>query len=727
MEQQAEQVLSLRLSRVLEDIGVNRYMIARRRRLWLMRETSMTIGATLRGKNYKFYQFGSQSEGTTTLGMQSDIDTLLCTDFPVILDWDEWQQGKHQLLVVKTDQFPPQHCWLQWLRPDIPLADTHVESPSDVIDNEGRVLYTNSQVEHQDFIRQYSSTGEIVQHGPSRSNDENDRVIAHHCCSLPNDCQFLFHRPRPGHWPRPDTLARARQTGVFLVPQGYSECPSRPTRCRSSALNVTPNNLYYPQSNWEWRFSTSMMERLLMFDMNTVQYKTYVFIKILRKTFLKPVVGDRLSTFHMKTAMLFTIETYPPEIWREENLVQCVIYCLTTLRRWLKLKHCPHYTIARVNLFTGKLFKHELPILSAMLSSLMESNMPYIPQIDMDLLGDKMLGISRSLVCESYERKKNNQLILTNLNNEYNDSMVARYQHVIIDFSMCTWDEINALIIKHLHTLQQISQNGTDLEQESATVMMPLMYSSFASPIASMCIHIGQSITQDILHLYHLSFDSDLLSSRLKFASMLYCNGQYDAAANCLVYCERLLGPEVWQSCICYGRISPIPSSKFLDKAEQSSNKDILQKFTAICVHFMPQEMCCVPEHLVYEMFRTVGDEDRQQRRPASFYEWMDLVMIDCIPFLYYLQYLTYRQLNMRYRKHAAQEKLHHYIYHYIYTESYCHGHIDTALNMLGNCYELENRLDVAWICYLTSLEICPRNNAANWHVARIMHQLVNS
>ncbi|XP_052816756.1 uncharacterized protein LOC128243192 [Mya arenaria] len=723
MEQQAEQVLSLRLSRVLDDIGVNRYMIARRRRAWLKRETSGTIGATLKGINHKFYHFGSQSEGTTTLGMQSDIDTLFCTDFPVILDWDEWQQRKYQLLVVKTDQFPPQHCWLQQLRPDIPLPETQVTLPSDVIDNEGRVLHTNSLMEAHDIIRKYSSTGEIVQHGPSRSNDENDYVLAYHCCSLPNDCQFLFHRPRPGHWPRADTLARARQVGVFLVPQGYSESPSRPIRCRSSALHVIPHDPCYPQSNWEWRFSTSMMERLLMFDMNTVQYKTYVFIKILRKTFLKPVVGDRLSTFHMKTAMLFTIETYPPEIWREENLVHCVIYCLTTLRRWLKLKHCPHYTIARVNLLTGKLFKHELPILSAMLSSLMESNMPYIPQIDMDLLGDKMLGITRSLVCESYERKKNNQLILTKLNKVCNNSIVAEHKDVITEFSMYTWDELNALIIEYLHTLQQISQNGTALEQETATMIMPLLYSSFASLIASMCIHIGQSITQDILHLYHLSFDSDLLSSRLKFASMLYCNGQYDAAANCLVYCEGLLGPEVWQSCNCIGRLQIKPSSKFLDKTEHSSNKDILQKFTAICVFFMPQEMCCVPEHLVYEMFRTVGDEDRQQRRPATNYKWMDLAVIDCIPFLYYLQYLTYRQLNMHHRKDAVRAKLH----HYIHTDSQGHGHIETALNMMGNCYELENRLDVAWMCYSTSLEIYPRNNAANWHVARILHQLVNS
>ncbi|XP_052815661.1 uncharacterized protein LOC128242528 [Mya arenaria] len=717
MQKQVEQVLSLRLSRVLEDIGVNRYMLTKRRRTWLIKETGMTISETLQGRNKKYYHYGSQSEGTTTPGMQSDIDTLSCiADIPVILDWDEWQQGNSHLLAIYTDQLPPQHCWLQRLRHDLPLPETQVKLPGDVKDNEGRVMHTNTLMECYDDI---SHRGELVQHGSSISLNTNAYVIAYHCVSLPTECQFLFHRPRPGHWPKPDTLARARQAGVFLVPQGYSESPSRSIRCRSSALHVTPHDPCYPQSKWEWRFSTSMMERLLMFDMNTVQCKAYVFMKILRKTFLKPVVGDRLSTFHMKTAMLFTIETYPPDVWREENLVQCVIYCMTTLRRWLKVKYCPHYTIARVNLFAGKLFEYEFPTLSAMLSPLMESNMPYISKIDIDFLGVKVIHISRGLVDEYNERMKNNQVITSYLDEECSKSLIATYQQALCLFSFYSAEELSSHITEQLQILQHILEHGTYLEQEVATMAKPLWLGTLASFLASRFIHLRQPIKWDILNLYQSSLDSDLLSSRLKFASMLYCNSQYDAAANYLIYCEGLLEPEVWQLCSCAGRVSTEPSSRFLDKAEHSSNKDIMQKFTAICVHFMPQEMCCVPESLVYEMFRTVQDEDREQRRQSNHYKWMDLAVIDCIPFLYYLQYLTYRQLKMHSRKHAAQEKLR----HYIHTDSQGHGHIDTALNMLGNCYELENRLDVAWICYSTSLEFYTRNNAANWHVARILHQ----
>ncbi|XP_052819216.1 uncharacterized protein LOC128245046 [Mya arenaria] len=725
MEQQEEQVISLRLSRVLEDIGVNRPMIVRRRRTWLMRETAMTTAERFKGTNSFFFHFGSQSEGTTTPGMKSDIDTLVCLNIPhVILNYDDWQQGKDYLLAVKTEQLPPQHCLLQRLRPDILLPQTHMGLPTDVIDNEGRVLHTHIQAENCKFISQLNQSGEIVQNGPSRSWNENDFVFAYYCCTLPQTCQNLFRRPRPGHWPRLDTLTKAKYTGVFLVPQGYSELPSRTSRCRSSALHITPYEPYYPQSKWEWRFSTSMMERLLMFDMNTEQCKAYVFIKILRKTFLCPIVGDRLSTFHIKTAMLFTIETYPSEIWRDDNLVKCVIYCLTTLRRWLRLKYCPHYTIDRVNLFTGKLFKHELRILSAIISSLMESNMSYISQIDMDLLGVRMLRNSSGILSESNEIKQNNQLILKHLNKHYTIPIVIMAHSYILGLFLNTWEDLNPLFTKQLHrTLQQINHHGTDLERESVLVIIPLLYSSLASILASRCIHFGQSITREILLLYRMSFDSDLLSSRLKFASFSYCIKQYDAAMICLTSCESSLGPEVWHCCTCSGRSLTEHSSEFMDLYENSTNNNMLRNYTSVCLHFIPQEQCCVPKFLVYEMFRTVTDEDRERRQPELEYSWMDSAVIDCVPFLHYLQYLTYRQLDMHNRKHAALEKLE----NYIYVDSECNGHIDTALNMLGNCYELENILDVAWTKYAESLTIYPRNNAANWHVARLFHKFLNS
>ncbi|KAH3847172.1 hypothetical protein DPMN_089489 [Dreissena polymorpha] len=79
-----------------------------------------------------------------------------------------------------------------------------------------------------------------------------------------------------------------------------------------------------------------MIERLLTFDLNIIQMKAYVLTKMIRKEFLRPLADDRLSSFHMKTALLFTIEQFPEDIWKDGNLVQCVIFCPNTLKRFLK-------------------------------------------------------------------------------------------------------------------------------------------------------------------------------------------------------------------------------------------------------------------------------------------------------------------------------------------------------------------------------------------------------
>ncbi|XP_052777135.1 uncharacterized protein LOC128214611 [Mya arenaria] len=719
MDRESMQQLSLRLSRVLEDIGVSRYNRTRRRRTWLMREILERISNELHGFNITPYIFDSQTEGTTTWGMESDIDSFMCNNYmPVILDWSEWRQGRVNLLVVKTEQSPPQHCWLQYVRPDLPLPLTEVIMTYDMVESEGKVLRTNTQIETHEEMRQMSQPGEMVQHGPSRSWDEMlDYIIAFHCTSLPEECKFLFCRPRPGHWPRPDTLSMARQTGVFLVPQGYTEDPSRPVKCRSTTFLVPPQNMYYPLHKWEWRFSTSIMERLLVFDMNTIQHKVYVFLKMLRKSTIKHVVDDRFSTFHMKTAILFTIETYPPNIWSEDNLVQCVIYCLTTLLRWLKIRLCPHYTISGVNLFTGKLFKHEQYKLHSMITEFINNSFQCLYTIKMDNLGRRMSSVISSKTNGVGTRRKYNQFQMFFLYH-------GLATQVIDEHEILLFNEINNLdksMTEHLETLNFKKNNGTEIEQEAASLLIPLVCGTLASIQASRCIYQEQPITHNIFQLYQLSFDSDLLSSRLKFASMLYCSGQYEAAANCLTYCEGLLGPAVWQCCECRGRQKRQPNNEFMKKIVSTPFKDMLQKYKTSHVMFTKHEIHCVPLHLVYEMVRTVEDEDRQQSHPAHLYAWMNHIVIDCVPFLNYLQYLTHRQMNQRHRKLRALNNLYFYI-----SSSEGHGHIDTAWNMLGHCYELENKQDQAWFCYNTSLQLYPRNNAANWHMARIMHQHLN-
>ena len=128
----------------------------------------------------------------------------------------------------------------------------------------------------------------------------------------------------------------------------------------------------------------------MMFDFNTVQVKVYTLTKIMR-FFFKPVFGDRFSTFHLKTAMMFTIENYQPTIWREDNIVQCVCLLLTTVERWLKHKYCPHFKISGVNLFVGKLNFWELPKLCSIISDLINTKLQCLLYSPMDNIELRLL------------------------------------------------------------------------------------------------------------------------------------------------------------------------------------------------------------------------------------------------------------------------------------------------------------------------------------------------
>ena len=94
----------------------------------------------------------------------------------------------------------------------------------------------------------------------------------------------------------------------------------------------------------------------------------------------------------------------------------------------------------------------------------------------------------------------------------------------------------------------------------------------------------------------------------------------------------------------------------------------------------------------------------------------MDLVVIDCVPFLYYLQYLVYRQLGQTALKMAALQELRDYVCQPGGTFS----HACTAVHVLAHCRELENEPDVAFELYQQSVLHHPRNNIANWHLVRL-------
>jgi len=691
--EESQRNMSRHLSRVLDDIGVIKDMTNLRRHMHLLSETLDTVGDKLQGHNETDYIVGSQIEGTTTIGMDSDTDHMIIyNDYLVVFDWAEWDKDKIILLAIRDNTTPPQLCYLQRLRRDLPLKMDQPVNPTDEVDEEGRVLVSNKWDEDH-LWEMYKHLGPMISHGPSKSfSDKVDMVYAFPCASIPEECEFLFRRPRPGHFPKPETLERARRYPTFIVPQGHP---------------------FSEHKHLQWRISTSLWERFLVFDFTAEQQHVYVLLKMIRKSFIEPVAGDNLSTFHMKTAVMFTIESCQPDIWRRDNIIACAVNCLNTLLRWIRMGKCPHFTTDGVNLFDGKLSKRKLNKLKDVITQIKSHNMWCIYQIEMDMLGFHLLPDIRLLD----DRRHSNQLkilrgILFWIPKEVSFIMI---ELMLASKQQNIYEAVHGTI-GHLQLLHSIHNSGSSLDREAASLLLPHMYGSLASTLASCCIARQLPVPQFVTNLYDLSFTSDLMSTKLKYASMLYCSGQCAAAAQVLTHCEGLLGPDVHHFCNCDSR--PLAhkdqSDAHLETGLDGNITKLLKSHSTLCVMFSIHEICCVPEHLQYEMFRTMTHEDQQLRHGHN--KWMDLVVIDCVPFLHYLQYLVYRQLGQPARKMAALQKL----MDYVCQPGGIRGHVDTALNVLAHCRELENRPDAAFFYYQQSVQKYPRNNIANWHLARL-------
>jgi len=82
-----------------QAIGITSDMIHRRRHDYLLVETVITISDKLLGVPGSSFIVGSQVEGSTTIGMLSDTDSVRrLDDIQVVLKLGAWHDGKINLL-----------------------------------------------------------------------------------------------------------------------------------------------------------------------------------------------------------------------------------------------------------------------------------------------------------------------------------------------------------------------------------------------------------------------------------------------------------------------------------------------------------------------------------------------------------------------------------------------------------------------------------------------------
>ncbi|CAC5363905.1 unnamed protein product [Mytilus coruscus] len=189
--------------------------------------------------------------------------------------------------------------------------------------------------------------------GPCISNTRLDQAISIVCNSWPESAMPWASRNRPYRCLTQDMINSQINRGVLLVPMGN----------KTESVNAHPD---------EWRISFALTEKDLIHSWNHVQMVCYACLKIVLKEYVKPKSrgDDVLTSYLIKTTLLWISEEIRPASWTPENLTLCFRQCINRLSYYFKYKFFPNYFIPDCNMIKCNTTEQSLTILSAMLNDI---------------------------------------------------------------------------------------------------------------------------------------------------------------------------------------------------------------------------------------------------------------------------------------------------------------------------------------------------------------------
>ncbi|XP_056016444.1 uncharacterized protein LOC130053352 [Ostrea edulis] len=276
---------------------------------------------------------GSYREGFRMKG--SDVD-FMCwfNNQPVIWDLSQTQFyniHRQSLILSVSSESPPGFTLLQLLSP---RASNRVISAL-VTMNGGRYISSSKYREITCSLVLPNSTV----HGPCGSGAigilEYDTAQCFVCDFWPPSASSWIDRCHT--WPQPQVVRDIVRSGCHFVAIGHK--------------------LGNHESN-EWRISFSLAEQKLVYSMNHCQFLTYGLLKLFLKEVINNGLGDNeklLCSYHMKTAVFWTIQRNTIPNWCPQNLLKCFWYCFKLILKWVYEGVCPNFFIPENNMFLSNI------------------------------------------------------------------------------------------------------------------------------------------------------------------------------------------------------------------------------------------------------------------------------------------------------------------------------------------------------------------------------------
>ena len=122
-----------------------------------------------------------------------------------------------------------------------------------------------------------------------------------------------------------------------------------------SGCHIVPKPYYGKEGNnlLDWRWSFSFAEMILAQFRTRKMDTSYLILKSIFYKYLKPIEHDNetLSSYFVKTVMLWQCEENAETWWSDKSTVKCVSALLNRLKVSFYDKHLSHYFIREINLY----------------------------------------------------------------------------------------------------------------------------------------------------------------------------------------------------------------------------------------------------------------------------------------------------------------------------------------------------------------------------------------
>ena len=704
--------LSFDLFGVMEDLGAT----IENRNITMETAISDEILRTIGVSPGSSYVFGSAYEGTSTEGLLPDIDVAyILPDMPVITDISNCQRSNSYLLVPEEQ---PGYVRLQlvhkgnvqWERfQDLELDMCHHLS----VDMNNRVCLVQNS-ESLMPTEMHRKEGPAIHMDAVKNLLSSDTVVALACTDWPECAQEWLSRKRNQGWPSKELIKQCKSLGFILV-----------SACHPAS----------DEKQFQWRISFSHQERLLVTQFNSVQLKCYILLKIIKKELIKQYIKeDTLTSYHLKTCMLYILENTPSELWVPENLVGCLIMCLRQIHLWIRDEKIPNYFIPGENMLdriTKPELRQKLAVridwtlncdIRDVLCNLQTDNIgDYLrtfPKRRRDLL-EKLFGrvelLRYPLIYTSHARL---EIPFKCVYQPYIECL--RYDR---DSRISQMKEVLVHTISDLSGTRRITIHTEEETRRALSLILPFLHLSlFSCEIVQRIDKPTEAVKYILMDNSWFLADPIYSSAKLKQASALSMLGYQQLS---LVVLSSFTVRDKLYLCNCYDPDVHYQDIQLLVQATQDRHDittiELLRDYFQPCVHFFPHEQHITPVAINYEMIRSYVTPYKLLEEHYSNPQWCRWGVVDGHFLRWFLLYLNRRDLGHNSQATKYVKKM----IRLLNSNTVCHR--ETCLNLLGYVHRDRGEINCAVQCFIKSLETNPLCNAAFWHLCFLICETMNT